>query len=104
MQQPTLFIIIGIGIVIAIRRFSPIIAGILGLLLTIGVAVWGVLSFKRGAALAFAGYEITQPVFLGFVAVWCGIEVWGLNRALKARRARLDETNNEASEDTPSGS
>ncbi len=91
-MQPTWFIVIGIAVVMVTRRMSPIAAGFLGILLSLGVGGWGLWSFDNGQPLAMAGYALTKPVFLGMVAAWCGFEIYGLVQAFKKRGEGDGET------------
>jgi hypothetical protein len=49
----TLFIVIGVIAVIVSRRFSPILAGVLAIGLTLGIGIWGYSAYAEGAGIAF---------------------------------------------------
>jgi hypothetical protein len=87
------FIVIGgIILVIVVRRFNRIVASCLGVLLSIGIGVWGHLEYAKGPGhgVSLGPIGLSEPVFLLLVAVWLGIETYSLAQAIKRRGQRVD--------------
>lgn len=84
------FLFGAVAAVVIARRFSRIVGGIIGMVVAIAVGVWGMMTFAKGAGIAFAGFPISREAFLGLSAAWFLFESWGFWGALKARRASGD--------------
>jgi hypothetical protein len=82
----------GILLVIVVRRFNRIAASCLGILLSIGIGIWGHLEFAKGPGhgVSLGPLALDEPVFLLLVAAWLGIEAFTLVQAIRHRRQRVE--------------
>ncbi len=88
-MSPTFFIAIALLAVVVTRRFAPRAASVLGMLVAVGVGVWGVVTYTRGGGMAFLGVRIPPAAFFGFVALLLAFEALNLSLAVKRHRRRL---------------
>ena len=66
-----LFVIIGVIISIVVSRINKFYGGIVGLLVTTGILIYGLNVYsKPGWTLTFFNIEISQGLFLVFIAIW----------------------------------
>jgi hypothetical protein len=96
MNPFTMMILVGVMAVIITRRFQPLLAGAIGLALTVAIAVWGLKTYAGGGGLAFGTMPVSREFFLVAVAFWAGMEIWSLRRILRARKEAKAEAQAEA--------
>ena len=66
-----IFVIIGVVISIVVSKVNKFIGGIVGLLVTTGILIYGLNVYsKPGWTLTFFNIEISQGIFLVLIAVW----------------------------------
>jgi hypothetical protein len=66
-----IFVIIGVVISIVVSKVNKFIGGIVGLLVTTGILIYGLNVYsKPGWTLTFFNIEISQGIFLVMIAVW----------------------------------
>jgi hypothetical protein len=66
-----IFVIIGVIISIVVSKVNKFIGGIVGLLVTTGILIYGLNVYsKPGWTLTFFNIEISQGIFLVLIAVW----------------------------------
>jgi hypothetical protein len=82
----TLWIAAAIVVVIVVRRFSRLVGSAMGLVTSFVLAGWGYLVFKAGGGINLLGFEMSHGLFYGFVALWAGLEVFELFRAVNRKR------------------
>lgn len=92
----------GIILVIVVRRFHRIVASCLGILLAIGIGIWGHLEYAKGPGhgVSLGPIGLSEPVFLLLFAAWIGIETFTLVQAVKRRDQRTDAHPDGPSDDT----
>ncbi len=98
-MPPTLYIAIALLAVIVTRQIAARVAAVLGMLVALGIGVWGVFTYTRGGGMAFLGARIPPVAFFGFVVVLLAFEA--LNLALAQQRHRRRAAAEPASEQQP---
>jgi hypothetical protein len=79
-----------IAAVIIARRINRIAGGMVGIAIAVAVGAWGVYAYGDGGGMALFGLRLPLPVFLGFVALWCALEAFGVWQAISRRRSRAE--------------
>ena len=90
-MPPTLYIAIALLAVIVTRQAAPRVAAVLGMLVAVGVGVWGAVTYTRGGGMAFLGLHVPAAGFFAFVVMLLVFEAANLSLAVKrARRRSVD--------------
>jgi len=80
------FVILGaILIQMLVSRFNRVIGAVLGFLVTAGILIWGLSAYTQGGSISFFGLNLSQGAFIIACVIWFGLDVYDLNRAVKAR-------------------
>jgi hypothetical protein len=87
----SIWIAAAIIVVIVVRRFSRLVGAAMGLVTSFVLAGWGYWVFKAGGGIALLGFELSQGLFYGFVALWTGMEIFELIRAINKRKRLKDK-------------
>ena len=65
------FVILGAVLIQGlISKKNQVVGAVFGLLITIGIAIWGIGLYNDGDAIAFFGLELSAGVFYLFVGAW----------------------------------
>lgn len=82
-----IWIALGIVAIMVLRRFSPIAGSSLAIIFAFVIAGWGTWVYNQngGVGLVFMNTTLPQQAFYGIIAVWCGLEIWGLIRNIRNR-------------------
>jgi len=75
-QSFRIFVIVGVIISIVVSRVNKFIGGIVGLLVTTGILIYGLNVYsKPGWTLTFFNIEISKGIFLVFIAIWLFFDI-----------------------------
>ena len=70
-----------------LASYNAILGGAAGILITVGVAVWGWSVYDKGGGVAFFGVPLDRPLFLAVLGVLTLVNVVQVVRGI-ARRGR----------------
>ncbi len=85
-MTPTLYLATALLVIVVLRRFLPIAAAILGILVSIGVGAWGLQTHAQGGGMAFLGKKVPLTAFFVFVILLFVFELLNLYVAITRRR------------------
>ena len=85
--------------VIVLRRVNRVIGSFFAILLAVGVGVWGLVIYRTGGGLAFAGMRLPRSVFFGIVVLWLVLEALALWQTLARRKREASAGDGAAPED-----
>ncbi|MFH1807377.1 MAG: hypothetical protein ABIJ09_01430 [Pseudomonadota bacterium] len=69
----------------ALSSYNRILGGAAGVLITVGVAVWGWTVFDKGGGIAFFGVPMGRSLFLSLMGVLTLINVVQMVRGIRSR-------------------
>lgn len=96
LESLTVYMMIGIVIVVGISQFNRVLGSILGILFWIAVAAVGTTGYERGGAIGLLGIEFSLLGFYAFCGAFALFNAFNLWMALQrkrraAARRQLDE-------------
>jgi hypothetical protein len=84
---PTLVIALALLVVIVLRRFLPLVAASLGMLLAIGVGVWALAFYQENVVMG-GRTLLPRQIFVGLAAVLLVLESTNLWLAWRRKKSR----------------
>ena len=85
MQMQFLLLIGALIVANVVAQKNPLLGSAAGLLINLGIGVWGWLAYDSGRGVSFLGQAMSRTVFLVFVGALAAYNIWHMIRVLKHR-------------------
>lgn len=82
-MDPSNYIILAIIAIIILRRISAMAGAAMGILVAVGVGIFGWGQYGAGNGMRFGTFALDRGVFLGLIVLWLGFEGFAFWRALQ---------------------
>lgn len=85
MQMQFLLLIGALIVATIVAQKKPLLGSAAGLLINLGIGVWGWLAYESGRGVSFLGQAMSLTAFLVLIAALSAYNIWQMIRALKRR-------------------
>jgi hypothetical protein len=75
MDSIRIIVLAGIVIQMFVSRSNRKLGGIIGLVVTSIILIWGMSAYGDGNTMTFFGIELSEPIFIILCLVWFGLDI-----------------------------